>query len=154
MKIGPAITYHQASGNKSLPTVSANTDFTSAHLGGQAVAALTTAKQRGVVASPPKAAAAHATLATPGSASASSFASTANGTSTTPSQSQLTGCVDKIAAGEAVLLVELAKFDGKDATIIMVASIKPVGSADVWAVGRGCSAGNTQVLDRTHVAHT
>ncbi len=65
----------------------------------------------------------------------------------------LTSCVDKLAAGETVLLVELAKFDGKPATIIVVAASKPAGSADVWAVSPSCSAGNTHVLDHTVVAH-
>jgi hypothetical protein len=65
----------------------------------------------------------------------------------------LTSCVDKLAAGKTVLLVELAKFDGKPATIIVVAASKPAGSADVWAVSPSCSAGNTHVLDHSVVAH-
>lgn len=153
LKVGAPVTYHQASGAKSLPTVATDTNFTPANLGGQAITALTAAEQRGAVAVPAATVPVHRSFNAT-KAPATPRASAANGTATLPSQNQLTGCVDTIAAGRAVLMVELAKFDGKAATIIMVASSTPVGSADVWAVGRGCSAGNTQVLDHTHVART
>lgn len=138
---GPSITYPQGSSTKSLSSVTSDTKFTGAELGTQAAAALAAAQSHGAV---PRPAPAHASQA---SAAGSRF----NGANV-PGSGQLTGCVDKIADGHPVLLVELAYFDSRPATIIVIASAKS-GAAEVWAVGRGCSATKTEVLSRAHVAH-
>ncbi len=152
LSLGPSVKYHQDStgATKSLPTVRSDTNFTSANLGTKAVASMTAARQQGAV---PNA-------GSGGTARAPSFSSahpapTANSADSTAkrSQDQLTGCVDKIAAGQTVLLVELAKYDGKNATIILVAAVKPAGSAEAWAVSPSCSAADTHILDHVHVAH-
>jgi hypothetical protein len=51
----------------------------------------------------------------------------------------LGGCVSRIADGRKVLLVDVAKFDGKPATIIVTAR-QGSAAAQVWVVGSGCSA--------------
>jgi hypothetical protein len=51
----------------------------------------------------------------------------------------LSGCVGRIADGHKVLLVDVAKFGGKPATIIVTAR-HGSAAAQVWVVGSGCSA--------------
>jgi hypothetical protein len=56
----------------------------------------------------------------------------------------LAGCVNRIAAGHQVLLVDLAQFKGKPATVIVTAGS---GSADqVWVAGLACSASASDLL--------
>jgi hypothetical protein len=57
----------------------------------------------------------------------------------------LNGCVNHIAAGRKVLLVDIASFDRKPATIIVTARKGPV-AAQVWVVGAGCSSTTSDVL--------
>lgn len=140
LKYGPNVSYRQAGATKSLATVTADTNFTGAKLGAEAVAAVKAARQNGVV---PGSAAVSKSAA---SAPAATHATGASQGTNSPNQGRLTGCVDKIAAGKAVLLVELANFDGRSATIIVIASVNS-NSASVWAVRSTCSAANTQVLD-------
>ncbi|MGH3407676.1 MAG: hypothetical protein ACRDRJ_35025, partial [Streptosporangiaceae bacterium] len=61
----------------------------------------------------------------------------------------LSGCVSLIAAGRPVLLVDIATFDRKPATIIVTARKGPA-AAEVWVVGAGCSSSTRDVL--THRA--
>jgi hypothetical protein len=142
LSYGPSVTYPQGSSTESLPSIKSETKFTGPKLGEQAAVALAAAQSKGVVPSPvPK----HPSQA---SAASPRFNQSTNG----PDRGQLTGCVDVIAAGQQVLLVELAFFDNRPATIIVIASAK-AGPAEVWAVGRGCSATNREVLGRADVAH-
>jgi hypothetical protein len=57
----------------------------------------------------------------------------------------LSGCVSRIAAGRTVLLVDVARFDHKPATIIVTAR-QGASAAQVWVVGLGCSATASDVL--------
>ncbi len=57
----------------------------------------------------------------------------------------LSGCVSLIAAGRKVLLVDIATFDRKPATIIVTARKGPA-AAQVWVVGSGCSSTTRDVL--------
>ena len=57
----------------------------------------------------------------------------------------LSGCVSRIAAGRTVLLVDVARFDHKPATIIVTARQGAV-AAQVWVVGPGCSASARDVV--------
>jgi hypothetical protein len=58
---------------------------------------------------------------------------------------QLAGCIDRVAAGRTVRLVDLASFRAAPATIIVTAG---TGSAapQVWVVGPGCSRSAADVL--------
>jgi hypothetical protein len=149
---GPNVAFRHGRATQSLPTVRSDTNFTGANLGAKAVTSLAAARQQGVV---PRlgAKAAQGSLAPFTPSPGASGTNSADSSAAKPSQAMLTSCVDKLAAGDTVLLVELAKFDGKSATIIVVAASKPAGSADVWAVSPSCSAGNTHVLDHSVVAH-
>jgi hypothetical protein len=65
--------------------------------------------------------------------------------------SQLQGCVDRIAAEEVVLLVDVARYRGTPATVI-VTEVAVIGPEQVWVVGTGCSGSRRDVL--THVTMT
>jgi hypothetical protein len=56
----------------------------------------------------------------------------------------LRGCVTRIAAGRAVRLVDVDQYQGKPATIIVVAA--PAGGSHVWVVGPGCSRSDSDVI--------
>lgn len=60
-------------------------------------------------------------------------------------QSVPAGCVSRIAAGHSVQLVDIARFDGRPATIIVTA---PHGqaAAQVFVVGAACSASASDIL--------
>jgi hypothetical protein len=60
--------------------------------------------------------------------------------------SQLRGCVGRVAAGQSVLLVDLATFGGGPATIIVTAPPGSARATEVWAVGPGCSGTAADVL--------
>ena len=150
---GPKVSYSQGSGVKILRAVRSDINFTGRTLGKQAIEALTAARRAGDVPSSAPAKSAYASPQATGLSSASASTGLSNETANIPSQGQMTGCVDKIAAGQAVLLVEIAKFDQQPAVIIVIQSAEP-SSADVWAVRTSCAASNTQVLDQVRIAHT
>ncbi|MGH3274855.1 MAG: hypothetical protein ACRDNZ_11130 [Streptosporangiaceae bacterium] len=58
----------------------------------------------------------------------------------------LPGCVGRVAAGQAVLLVDLASFQGSPATIIVTAPPGSTVASQVWVVGPGCSRSDSDVL--------
>lgn len=57
----------------------------------------------------------------------------------------LNGCVSHVAAGREVLLVDVARFNHKPATIIVTAR-QGRAAAQVWVVGPGCSATTSDLL--------
>jgi hypothetical protein len=65
----------------------------------------------------------------------------------TLSTGMLQGCVDKVAAGRTVLLVDVAKYQGLRATVIVVSS-KAGGPAFIYVVGAQCSAANSDIIKR------
>jgi hypothetical protein len=58
--------------------------------------------------------------------------------------STLSGCLSNIAAGHRVLLVDLARFNGAPATLIVTAG--PGVAREAWIVGPRCSASARDVL--------
>jgi hypothetical protein len=63
----------------------------------------------------------------------------------TPPRSVRPGCVSRIAAGRSVQLVDIARFDGRQATIIVTATHGQV-AAQVFVVGAACSASASDIL--------
>ena len=61
--------------------------------------------------------------------------------------STLAGCVTRIAAGQRVLLVDVAHYGGRPAMVIVTRA--PGGPEQVWVVGTGCSSASSDLL--THV---
>jgi hypothetical protein len=139
LSLGPSVSYGHAGSTKTVPTVHAGTNFVPSKLGLQTVAAVQAARLRGAVGTQ-KASNAPARPAGTTSAGASGVAS-----------SSLTGCINALAPGQSVVLVELAKFEGKPATIIVTAATSS-RSAEVWVVNDSCSASHTDVLDHLKLA--
>ena len=65
--------------------------------------------------------------------------------------STLEGCVNRIAAGELVLLVDVARYQGAPATVI-VTEVSAVSPEQVWVVGTRCSRSRSDVLAQVTVA--
>jgi hypothetical protein len=65
----------------------------------------------------------------------------------------LAGCVTRIAAGRRVLLVDVDRYQGKPATIIVVAGgAGGAGGARAWVVGPGCSRSDSDVITQASLA--
>jgi hypothetical protein len=63
----------------------------------------------------------------------------------TPPTPRMSGCVEGVAGGRTPALVDEAKYDGHDATVIALPGPR-TGSWDVWVVGPDCSANDAHVL--------
>jgi hypothetical protein len=92
----------------------------------------------------------HPTTAPANSASAAASAPNASASAAGPSSAlvggyvpsaQVAGCVSAVTGGVAPSLVDKASYDGIPAYIIAVPT-------EVWVVGRGCTAADTQLLTR------
>ena len=76
------------------------------------------------------------------SAAASSAASSSSaGVGASVPSARLSGCVSAVTGRVAPSLVDKASYDGIPAYIIAVPT-------EVWVVGRGCTAADTQLLTR------
>jgi hypothetical protein len=143
---GPSIGYghgHQ------IRMVSTQTDFVPARLATEVRAAVANARQGGVAAGGNQAATrVESSPNALGAANAPSNLSALRGTTS----GRLGGCVGKLAVAARVLLVELAKFDGRPAAVIVVTAVQR-DAANVWIVGLTCSATSTHVLDHQVVTH-
>jgi hypothetical protein len=133
--VGPALPYRYAGQQHTVTAIASGTDYTSEQLGRQVSAEGTRYGAAGV----------HATPMTPSAATGPNAGSSALGK--IPA-SMLAGCVNRIAAGERVLLVDVAHYQGAAATVIVTE-----GSASapeqVWVVGTGCSGTRSDVLQHT-----
>jgi hypothetical protein len=65
--------------------------------------------------------------------------------------SLLQGCVDRIDAGELVLLVDVARYRGARATVI-VTEVTLIGPEQIWVVGTDCSRSRSDVLTHATMA--
>ncbi len=65
--------------------------------------------------------------------------------------STLTGCITRIAAGQQVLLVDVARYQGRPAMVI-VTRASADGPEQVWVVGSGCSRASRDLLTHATVA--
>jgi hypothetical protein len=63
----------------------------------------------------------------------------------------LQGCVNRMAAQQLVLLVDVARYRGTPATVI-VTEVAVLGPQQIWVVGMGCSGSRGDVI--THVTMT
>jgi hypothetical protein len=130
MSLGPDVTYGRPGLLHTIRVAESRTNFVAAHLRAEATSALLTAEAResiGVRAS--------ARAAAPRNGSA------AKG----PSASQLAGCVGRISPDRTVLLVDVARYQGKPAEMIVTAPTV-VSDAEAWVVGPSCSATTKNVL--------
>jgi anti-sigma factor RsiW len=136
VRAGPEVQFQHNGKQVSISSVRTSTNFQPATLRAQAQSALQAARLSplqsvpGAIGSP---------AAVPGA--------------TSVNQRQLTACVGNIAAGRNVLLVDIAKYQGDLATIIVVGR-GPSGPGVVFAVGPACSATNADVLAQQNLPQT
>jgi hypothetical protein len=136
VRAGPEVQFRHNGKQVSISSVQTSTNFRPATLRTQAQGALQAARLGTLKAAP-------GAIGNP--------AAVPSGTSV--SQRQLTGCVGNIAGGRNVLLVDIAKYAGKPATIIVVGQA-PTGPGAVYAVGPACSATNADVLAQQNLPQT
>lgn len=140
---GPALQYRRNGQQTSVTPVSAHTNFTPGRLSAQVAAAVTRYGSGGIVAGPMTGSAAPRSNGQAATPRATTFGNQA--------VSALQGCVNRIAAGDLVVLVELARFLGSPATII-VTEVPDITPRQVWVVGPGCSASRSDVLRHSELS--
>jgi hypothetical protein len=137
---GPTLQYRHGVREASITPITTDTNFTRANLARQASAAVVS-YGRGFTMTGPNAAGAndHGSAASlPGAAQ-----QTVNsGTMATP---MLRGCVNRMDAGGMVLLVDVARYQGAPATVI-VTEAAVTGPMQIWVVGADCSASRSDML--------
>jgi hypothetical protein len=130
VRYGPEITYRHGGQTQMIHTVETGTNFQGgATFRAQAVTALGRVRQ--------------SNFDYAKNAMTSPFAYA--GPNNTANNAQLRSCVTKVAANRDVLLVDLARYRGQEATIIIVAS-HGSSQARVYAAGASCSASDADIL--------
>ena len=134
---GPALSYQHAGGSDRIIPVMSGTDYTTGHLSGQ-VAAQLARHGRSMALAGPNAMSPEQTRS-PAAASGGRAATFGD-----IPVADLAGCVNRIAAGERVLLVDVARYQGAPATVI-VTQPAAGGPEQIWVVGTGCSASRSDL---------
>jgi hypothetical protein len=152
---GPEVTYQTHGSTHSIRAVHSNTDFVRSRLGVQVIAAVREARKQGAL---PMSLTHASSRPSPdqvsnGSADTAPSATSRSTLGVGPDDAKLDGCVQNVAASRTVLLVALAKFQGSQATIIVLGAT-PSQSAEVWVVGATCSASTKDALVHLDVART
>jgi hypothetical protein len=140
---GPALRYSRAGQQASVTPVLADTNFTAGRLSAQVAAAMTRFGSAAGPLSAPMTGSATRSNAQAQNEPAPTFGSRA--------VAALQGCVNRIAAGDLVVLVEVARFQGSPATII-VTEVPDITPRQVWVVGPGCSASRSDVLRHSELS--
>jgi hypothetical protein len=125
LTLAPKVTYGHS---ESIETVRSNTDFVPAKLVSQAESALANAPEKDATFGAPATGTMHA-----------------NNMPYQAAGPQMDGCVARVAAGRKVLLVEIAKYLGSPAWIIVLAH-HAANPRDVVVVSTNCSATDSHVL--------
>jgi Putative zinc-finger len=141
---GPALTYTRAGHPAHFSPVSTGRDFQPRQLKSQVRSLLAHAAGLNQPASRPQAThrGAKPGLPSGGTAGAPTFGGIG--------VAALQGCVTRISAGRQVLLVDVDRYQGKQATIVVVAG--GAGGARVWVVGPGCSRTGSDVITQASLA--
>jgi hypothetical protein len=139
---GPALQYRHSGHEDSITPVTTGMDFTPNRLRTQVAAAVASygAKTTG-------------TAPTPFSGPLSSAAAAARPSANFGNMpvSLLQGCVNRIDAGGLVLLVDVARYSGTPATVI-VTEVTVIGPKQIWVVGTGCSASRSDMMTHATMA--
>jgi hypothetical protein len=118
----------------SITAIRSGTDYTPGNLSSQVAAQLARRGRNGAVAGPNATSPAHSPAKASGGRAAARISAAA-----------LAGCVHRIAADERVLLVDVARYQGAPATVI-VTQPAAGGPERIWVVGTGCSASRSDLL--------
>jgi hypothetical protein len=138
MNLGPAITYGGPGAQHTIQAVQQNTDYVPDHLASQVSAAVRTAQARHMSTAQPS-------LGASAYPRAQAGASASIGAPSPGTAGRLSGCINFVAPGRVLLMVDLARYQGAPATII-VAARAATSPAEVWVVGSSCSPVNKDVL--------
>lgn len=145
MSLGADVTYGRPGALHTIHTVQSSANFLPAKLTTQIADAVHAARSKGVSASQPPS-------STPGASRAQSSNVPGSAAPSSSIASRLTGCIDLLAPGRVVLLVDLARFNGQPATIIVIAALA-ASPAEAWVVGSGCSAASKDILGHALLSH-
>ncbi|HUB41736.1 MAG TPA: hypothetical protein VMA72_23060 [Streptosporangiaceae bacterium] len=135
MTPGPEVTYGQPGSLDTIRAVKSHTNFVAAHLRAEAISAVNAAGARQAFSAQPSSNATALLLTDIGE----------NPSADSPTESRLAGCTGLISHGKTVLLVDVARYEGKPATVIVTAAAVGKG-AEAWVVGPSCSATSKDVL--------
>jgi len=133
---GPDVTYGQPGPLHTIRTVESDTNFVASHLRAEATSAVQAAEAREAFAAQPSA-----------STAALLSASAADPGGNGPNARQLAGCIGRIAPGETVLAIDIARYQGRPAVVIVTGATL-VRNAEAWVVGSSCSATTKDVLQQ------
>jgi hypothetical protein len=153
MTAGPNVTYGSAGSQHTIHSVSSNMNFVPNELRTQVLAAYHEAQVKGEAGnvsfggvSAPSAGSVHA-AASPLQSNAAAASGGGGGVGT-----RLAGCMKAVADGRMVLLLDLARYEGKPAVIVVLGSTA-TSQAEVIVTANGCSAASPDVLTRAPLGH-
>jgi hypothetical protein len=138
LSAGPDVTYGRPGATHTIQSVQSSANFVPASLSTQATDAVHAAEARGASAAQPS-------LSAPIAARAQASTSAGSASPGPGVASRLAGCINDIAPGRTALLVDLARFEGKPATIIVIAALA-ASPAEAWVVGSACSASVKDII--------
>jgi hypothetical protein len=141
MSLGPDVTYAQPAPLHTIRAVESDTNFSRAHLRTQAISAVHTAEALDAFPAEPA----------PSTAAPLTRSAAVVPPAVGPSASRLAGCIGLIAPGETVLVIDIARYQGKPAALI-VTPATVASEAEAWVVGASCSATTKDVLTRAALA--
>ncbi len=151
MSAGPNVTYGSPGSQHTIHSVSSSTNFVPQQLRTQVLDAYHEAQVKGETGnvslgrtSAPSAGALHGTTSPLQSNAA---AASGGGVGT-----RLAGCMKAVADGRSVLLLDLARYEGKPAMIVVLGSTV-TSQAEVIVTTDGCSATSPDVLTRAPLGH-
>lgn len=147
MSLGPDVSYGSPGSHHTVQTVSSSTDFEPAQLRGQALGAYHEAQLKGAAGTQSSSGSAPTEL---GPQQGNSAAGAGAGGAS--AGTRLAGCIDAIGPGRTVVLLDLAKYQGKPATIIVFGSTT-TSPAEVVVASDTCSATSPDVLARAPLGH-
>jgi hypothetical protein len=143
---GPALQYQRSGRRDSITPITTSANFTPSGLSSQ-VTAEVKKYGTGFTKTGPNA----QQSGRSGAASPAAVPGQQTGTFADIPLASLRGCVDRIAAGSLVLLVDVAHYRGAAATVIVTEAAE-AGPMQIWVVGTGCSASHSDVLRQTTAA--
>jgi hypothetical protein len=143
---GPALEYQRSGRKGSITPITSGTDFTPAALTSQVTAEVKKYGAGFTKTGQNEESPAHSGPASPGAVPREQA-----GTFADIPLASLRGCVNRIAGGSLVLLVDVARYRGAVATVIVTETAE-TGPMRIWVVGTGCSASSSDVLAHTTAA--
>ena len=141
MSLGPDVTYGQPGSLHTVRAVESHANFVASHLRAEAISAVHAAEAVDVFPAQPSA-----------STASSLTGSAADPSAHEPSARGLAGCIGLIAPGQTVLLIDIARYQGKPASVIVTAATV-VSEAEAWVAGSSCSATTKDVLTQAAVGY-